>query len=81
MNLIYTLVKSNELNAALRMVAEGLINDREGELQQRFLERQAEILTELARRRQRRQMILADRVVGPGPFSDYHETQQTRRQL
>ncbi len=60
-NLVYTLVKANDLPGALKMVAEGLAYDETAEYRERLLERQSEILGEMARRRQQKQRVLADR--------------------
>jgi len=72
LNLVYSLVKANELEGALRMIAEGLAADTDGELHTRLLERQAEILAEMARRREQRRGKLVDRLTGPDPFSFYN---------
>jgi tetratricopeptide (TPR) repeat protein len=60
-NLVYTYAQQRDLEAALRMTAEGLAKDQTGDYRERFLQRQSEILSRLEQLRRRRTHFFANR--------------------
>ena len=63
-SLIHILVRNNEPDAALRLIAKALIDDRTGEYRERLIQRQAEILARFDHVRQQRAQMLVDRFSG-----------------
>ncbi len=68
-SLIHILIRKNKPDAALRLIATALIDDRTAEYRERLIQRQAEILASFDHVRQQRAQMLVDRfsvVAKPG---------------
>jgi len=63
-SLIHILIRRNELESALRLIAKALIDDCTGEYRDRLIQRQAEVLARFDHVRQQRSQMLADRFSG-----------------
>jgi tetratricopeptide (TPR) repeat protein len=63
-SLVHILMRRQETGAALRMIAEALIDDKNGEYRERLLQRQGEILGRMDHVRQQRTRMLVNRFSG-----------------
>lgn len=63
-SLIHILIRKNEPEAALRLIAKTFVDDRTGEYRERLIQRQGEILSRLDHVKQQRAQTLVDRFSG-----------------
>jgi tetratricopeptide (TPR) repeat protein len=66
-NLVFVYVRTGQHARALRAIADALALDRDGAYAEDLLNKQREVLAQMAQGRQRRYRLLADRIISPRP--------------